>query len=363
MEIIQPRTNLGFRVGKKGDVGSVEISDMLFTVKGATAGAILMEWNIHESTQGSGNIPAQILAILPRILFFLPDNIAGMWDSHFRVGGAVGSDLQLSDCPKLTGAVNPKCKAASMLLRLTSKSSGYFENVWAWVADHDLDQPPTVDSQIDIYSARGILIESQGPTWLYGTASEHNILYQYQLSGAKNIYLGHMQTESPYFQPSPAAAPEPFIPTGIFPQDPTFADCSTASCKKSWALRILKSTNIFIYSAGLYSFFGENYDQGCVAQENCQKRVVQASSDTQRLWLYNLFTKGAEEIISPAGYAHSNSTHHPISAWARHHNHTQSFNSTQFFNRSTSFPPVLQKESGQTYAFPPHLSLYEFLDV
>lgn len=47
--------NLGFRVGKRGDVGSVEISDMLFTVKGATAGAILMEWNIHESTQGSGN--------------------------------------------------------------------------------------------------------------------------------------------------------------------------------------------------------------------------------------------------------------------------------------------------------------------
>lgn len=52
-----PLTNLGFRVGKKGDVGSVEISDMLFTVKGATAGAILMEWNIHESTQGSGNYP------------------------------------------------------------------------------------------------------------------------------------------------------------------------------------------------------------------------------------------------------------------------------------------------------------------
>ena len=42
------------RVGNEGDVGSVEISDMLFTVKGPTAGAILMEWNIHEGTQGSG---------------------------------------------------------------------------------------------------------------------------------------------------------------------------------------------------------------------------------------------------------------------------------------------------------------------
>lgn len=296
--------------------------------------------------------PAQSLAILPRLHFFLsflfsPDNIAGIWDSHFRVGGAVGSDLRLSDCPKLTGSVNAKCKAASMLLHLTSESSGYFENVWAWVADHDLDQGPNVDSQIDIYSARGILIESQGPTWLYGTASEHNVLYQYQLSGAKDIFLGHMQTESPYFQPTPAAAPQPFSPTDNFPQDPTFADCTTASCKKSWALRILKSANIFIYSAGLYSFFGENYDQGCLAQENCQKRLVQTSSDTQELWLYNIFTKGAEEIISPAGYAHSNSTHHPISSWARNHNHTQ------LYNRSTFFSPVSQKESGQTYVFPP----------
>jgi hypothetical protein len=27
---------------------------MLFTVQGATAGAILVEWNVHGSTQGSG---------------------------------------------------------------------------------------------------------------------------------------------------------------------------------------------------------------------------------------------------------------------------------------------------------------------
>lgn len=45
------------RVGQAGDSGALEIVDMLFTVKGATAGAILMEWNVHESTQGSGNKP------------------------------------------------------------------------------------------------------------------------------------------------------------------------------------------------------------------------------------------------------------------------------------------------------------------
>ena len=42
------------QVGQPGDSGVLEIVEMLFTVKGATAGAILMEWNVHESTQGSG---------------------------------------------------------------------------------------------------------------------------------------------------------------------------------------------------------------------------------------------------------------------------------------------------------------------
>jgi hypothetical protein len=42
------------KVGNEGDSGVIEISDMLFTVKGPTAGVILMEWNVHESSQGSG---------------------------------------------------------------------------------------------------------------------------------------------------------------------------------------------------------------------------------------------------------------------------------------------------------------------
>jgi glucan 1,3-beta-glucosidase len=41
------------RVGNVGDVGSVELQDLLFSVRGATAGAIVLEWNIHESSPGS----------------------------------------------------------------------------------------------------------------------------------------------------------------------------------------------------------------------------------------------------------------------------------------------------------------------
>jgi hypothetical protein len=40
----------------------VEITDMIFSTIGPAAGAIAVEWNVHESTQGS----------------------AGMWDAHIR---------------------------------------------------------------------------------------------------------------------------------------------------------------------------------------------------------------------------------------------------------------------------------------
>ncbi|KAI5195571.1 hypothetical protein E4T38_09005 [Aureobasidium subglaciale] len=60
-----------------GETGTVEIQDLLFTVRGATAGAVLVEWNMHSSSPGA----------------------AAMWDIHFRVGGAVGSELQKGDCP------------------------------------------------------------------------------------------------------------------------------------------------------------------------------------------------------------------------------------------------------------------------
>ena len=41
------------KVGNAGDQGIIEMSDLLFTVKGATAGAVLVEWNIHQTSQVS----------------------------------------------------------------------------------------------------------------------------------------------------------------------------------------------------------------------------------------------------------------------------------------------------------------------
>jgi hypothetical protein len=44
------------QVGEVDESGVVEIQDMMFTVSGATAGAILVQWNVHEITRGSAGL-------------------------------------------------------------------------------------------------------------------------------------------------------------------------------------------------------------------------------------------------------------------------------------------------------------------
>ncbi|KAH7359400.1 pectate lyase superfamily protein-domain-containing protein [Plectosphaerella cucumerina] len=245
-------------------------------------------WNVHESSQGS----------------------AAMWDTHVRIGGNAGSDLLLKDCPAKASGINEKCKAAFMLMHVTKQASGYFDNVWLWVADHDLDDPAnaltTVTKEgiplngvveISVYAGRGVLIESDKPSWWWGCGSEHTQLYQWQLMGAKNLYMGHMQTETPYYQPNPNAL-EPFK-IGNFAGDPTFEDCSDGICTKAWALRILNSTDIFLYGLGFYSFFDDN-GLGCAPLEKCQQSLIQTNY-AGRVFLHNIFTRGTVEIVSPNG--------------------------------------------------------------
>ncbi|PKX91228.1 uncharacterized protein P174DRAFT_395178 [Aspergillus novofumigatus IBT 16806] len=265
------------QVGNDGDSGVIDISEMLFTVQGSTAGAILMEWNVHESSQGS----------------------AAMWDSHFRVGGAEGTNLQPADCPTGQIVVNSKCMAASLLLHITKDSSGYFKNVWAWVADHGLDNPFNADPYETTdgipLDGFGVLIESQGPTWLYGTASEHSQTYQYQLLNASNTYLGHMQTETPYWQPNPDAL-KPYQ-AGEFPSDLVYDNCADDLCKGAWALGVLGSIDVFIYSAGFYSLF-QNNQLGCTDEAHIETNF--ASS----LWVYISSPRATSKSSRHAGDFH-----------------------------------------------------------
>jgi hypothetical protein len=51
-------------VGKKGQRGKVEIVEMMFTAKGPTAGAIMVEWNVEADGPGAGNKPSAITTTL-----------------------------------------------------------------------------------------------------------------------------------------------------------------------------------------------------------------------------------------------------------------------------------------------------------
>ena len=41
------------RVGNSGDAGTVELSDLLFTARGPTAGLVSMEWNLKGTSRGA----------------------------------------------------------------------------------------------------------------------------------------------------------------------------------------------------------------------------------------------------------------------------------------------------------------------
>lgn len=261
----------GFQVGtKSGEKGSFEASDLIISTQGPAPGGILMEWNINAE-----------------------NGQAGLWDVHFRVGGFEGTKLQSSNCkktPEKQHAPNPECIGSFMQLHITKNSNGYFENVWLWTADHELDQAD--HAQIDIYNGRGMLVESQGPVWLYGTASEHSQLSQYHFQGAKDIWYGAIQTETPYYQPNPAAN----VP---FTKNDKFFDPDMSQLTSAWAVRVIDSESIWNYGSGTYSFF-DNYAQTCVPLQNCQEHMNQIENSTNVNW-FGLSTKASVNMITSGG--------------------------------------------------------------
>ena len=127
------------QIGRSGESGSIEWSDMIVSTQGSTPGAVLVEWNLV-ATKGSG-----------------------MWDVHTRIGGFQGSQQQVAQCPT-TAAVSAACEVAYMAMHITSVASNvYLENVWLWTADHDLESP--TNTQISVYSGRGLLVEGKN-VWL-----------------------------------------------------------------------------------------------------------------------------------------------------------------------------------------------------
>ncbi|KAJ6500510.1 exo-beta-1,3-glucanase [Mycena sanguinolenta] len=256
------------RVGEPGSQGTVEITDIIFSTVGPAPGAVVVEWNIQEIEQGS----------------------AGAWDTHIRLGGSAGTNLEIDQCKP--GSAATGCMAAFMALHLTRDSTAYLEGMWVWLADHTLDEDGV--SKLTIFAGRGILSESQGPVWMIGTASEHFTLYNAQLLNAQKHYIALLQTETPYFQPYAVALPYPFNKMSEY-GDPDFPPDITMA----WALIVRSSTEIVVFGAGLYSFFSD-YSQACLDTRNCQNQIVNISGDSS-VYIYSLATVSSTFQISVDG--------------------------------------------------------------
>jgi len=319
------------QVGAPRSTGYVEMSDLIVSTQGGTAGAVLIEYNLNTPTNTACEVGSPP---------------SGLWDVHVRVGGFTGSELQAAQCPKTPGVTttvpNPRCVAGYLSMHVTRGAGNlYMENSWVWVADHDIDDLAEV--QISIFAGRGLLIDSlAGRIWLVASSVEHHVLYQYQLVDTRDIWMGQIQTETPYFQPNPPA-PYPFVTRDVIRHDPDFAsDCQTVlhnkddtsglngtttsrvlglpgnpPCFMAWGLRVLGSRDVVILGAGLYSFFN-NYNNNCSSPDNgsnCQARILWAgltppadndgdsgaSSSLISLAVYNLDTVGSVSAVTRLG--------------------------------------------------------------
>ncbi len=255
---------------------------MIVSTQGAQAGAILIKWNLAST----------------------PSSPSGMWEVHTRLGGFVGSNLQKAQCAASAASttINNNCLAAYMSMWVSKTAAAlYMENLWLWTADHDVDDASL--TQITVYTGRGLYIESTaGTLWLVGTAVEHHARYQYQLSGTQNIFMGQIQTETPYYQPNPAANNP--LPQNSAINDPNFSTSCPAgaasNCPLAWGLRVSASSNILVYGAGLYSFLND-YSTSCSAagaSTPCQAAIfMYDSAATKDLYVYNLNTVGTTGMV------------------------------------------------------------------
>lgn len=106
-------------VSSEGDTKPVQISNMILSARSGSAGAIILRWNVGEPHR--------------------QEDMSGLWDVHIRLGGFVGSGIQVDNClatDKDHSIVD--CTAAYLGLHLTKQAALYSEGGWVWTADHDL---------------------------------------------------------------------------------------------------------------------------------------------------------------------------------------------------------------------------------
>jgi hypothetical protein len=107
--------------------------------------------------------------------------------------------------------------------------------------------------------------------------------------------MGQIQTETAYYQPNPDAT----LPFAALEK---YHDPVLAQGESGWGLRVVDSTGLLVYGAGLYSFF-QNNDVNCsqIGQgATCQKRTFSVEGESQ-VRVYNLNTVGTNKMVTVDG--------------------------------------------------------------
>ncbi|TVY51390.1 Glucan endo-1,3-beta-glucosidase BGN13.1 [Lachnellula cervina] len=261
------------KVGNSGDIGVAHISDMRFSVAEPLPGAIILQINIAGASPGD----------------------VGIWNTPITIGGTAETTIR-NVC---TAQDTSSCMAAFLGVHLTSTSSAYLQNIWIWTADHNLDGG---SGYTVISTGRGLLCEATKATWLVGTGSEHNWLYNYNFNTATNVFAGLLQTESPYMQGDGATllAPAPWIAKNTY-GDPDFSWCGGGDgrCRTSVSVNINGGNSLYLFNSASWAFFNGpwtgDYSDQCSG--NCQVNMNRVSGTPGELYWYGTGTKSADILF------------------------------------------------------------------
>ncbi|KAJ5636667.1 uncharacterized protein N7484_009980 [Penicillium longicatenatum] len=261
------------QVGQTGDEGIIEIQNIRFSVAEVLPGAIILEVN------AAGTNPGDV----------------GLWNTLVTVGGTAETSIK-DDCDQQDTS---KCMAAFMAMHLTTSSSAYIENFWAWTADHNLDGG---SSYTVISTGRGVLVEATKGTWLTGTGSEHNWLYNYNFHSAQNVYAGMLQTESPYMQGDGATqiAPAPWTAESAYGDlDFSWCDGGDQKCRTSLATNVDGGKDVFLYNSAAWAFFNGEWtgDYSTQCDGSCQTNMMRVANGPENLVWYSVSTRKTDIMI------------------------------------------------------------------
>ena len=104
--------------------------------------------------------------------------------------------------------------------------------------------------------------------------------------------------------PNPDAKSQPYGRSDTY-SDPNYASACPSGICDAYGLRILNSTEVFIYGGGLYSFY-QNYDVSCSSStaangyRDCQNRIfsIEGASSVQAFALSEV---GAVQMLTIDG--------------------------------------------------------------